>query len=144
MPALAFLAVVGVVLVALLFVADAMLKPVIITSQRSGPPKPWHPGTIQTLTTAPAPAPDMASPAILAAQPKSAPNALTKIESAAHEARAEAPPKKTRAEEPPKKARVEAPAKKARAEAPPQDQRATQPKNYQQTPLFDRFSIKGY
>jgi hypothetical protein len=54
MPALAFLAVVGLALVALLLVADATLKPVIVTSQRSGPPKPWHPGAIQTLTTAPA------------------------------------------------------------------------------------------
>jgi hypothetical protein len=52
------------------------------------------------------------SPAILAAQPKSAPNALTKIESAAREARAEAPPKK---------ARAQASGNKARAEAPPQD-----------------------
>ena len=108
MPALAFLTIVGLVLVALLFAADATLKPVIVTSQRSGPPKPWHPGTIQTLTTTPAPAPDMTSPAVLAAQPKSAPNALTKTESAAHEARAEAPPKKMWAEESPKKARVEA------------------------------------
>jgi hypothetical protein len=135
MPALALLAVVGLVLVALLFVADATLRPVIVTSQRSGPPKPWHPGAIQTLTTAPAPAPDMTSPAVLAAQPKSAPNILAKIEPAAREARAEEPPKKTRAE---------ASAKKARAEAPPQDQRATQPSHYQQTPLTDRFSIKGY
>jgi hypothetical protein len=144
MPALALLVVVGLVLVALLFVADAVLKPVIVTSQRSGPPKPWHPGTIQTLTTAPAPAPDMTSPAILAAQPKSARDALAKIESAAREARAEEPPKKTRAEASAKKVRVEASAKKARAEVPPQNQRVTQPNNYQQTPLFDRFSIKGY
>jgi hypothetical protein len=144
MPALALLAVVGLVLVALLFVADATLKPVIVTSQRSGPPKPWHPGAIQTLTTAPAPAPDMTSPAVLAAQPKSARDALAKIEPAAREARAEEPPKKARAEASAKKARVEASAKKARAEAPPQDQRVTQPNNYQQTPLFDRFSIKGY
>jgi hypothetical protein len=86
MPALAFLAVVGLVLVALLFVADATLKPVIVTSQRSGPPKPWHPGAIQTLTTAPAPAPDMTSPAILAAQPKSEAEALPKATPKAREA----------------------------------------------------------
>jgi hypothetical protein len=135
MPALALLVVVGLVLVALLFVADAVLKPVIVTSQRSGPPKPWHPGTIQTLTTAPAPAPDMTSPAVVAAQPKSVSDALARIEPAAREARAEAPPKHVR---------IEASAKKARAEVPPQNQRVTQPNNYQQTPLFDRFSIKGY
>jgi hypothetical protein len=93
MPALAFLTVVGLALVALLLVADATLKPVIVTSQRSGPPKPWHPGAIQTLTTAPAP--DMTSQAVLAAQPKSAPEAPAKIESAAREARAEVPPKKS-------------------------------------------------
>jgi hypothetical protein len=77
----------------------------------------------------------MTSQAVLAAQPKSAPDALAKIESAAREARAEVPPKK---------ARVEASAKKARAEAPPQNQHVTQPSHYQQTPLTDRFSIKGY
>jgi hypothetical protein len=77
----------------------------------------------------------MTSPAILAAQPKSARDALAKIESAARETRAEASAKKVR---------VEASAKKARAEEPPQNQRVTQPNNYQQTPLFDRFSIKDY
>src|SRR5262249_61244227 len=62
-------------------------------------------------------APDMTSPAVLAAQPKSAPEALAKIGSVARAARAEAPPK---------------------------DKRVTQPIHYQQTSLFDRFSIKGY
>jgi hypothetical protein len=127
MRTLAFLAVVGLVLVALLFVADATLKavsPVIVTSQRTGLPAPRHSDAIQNLT--PAPAPDMTSPAVLTAQPKSAPDALAKIESAAREARAEAP------------------SKKARAEAPPQNQRVPQLNNYQQTPLLDRFSIKGY
>jgi hypothetical protein len=125
MPALALLAVVGLVLVALLFVADATLRPVIVTSQRSGPPKPWHPGAIQTLTTAPAPAPDMTSQAVLAAQPKSAPEAPAKIKPAAREARAEAPPKK------------------ARAEAPSQNKSVTEPVYHQQN-QFDRFSVKGY
>ena len=50
-------------------------------------------------------------------QPKSAPDDLEKIGSAARAARAEAPPK---------------------------DRRVTQPIGYQRTPLFDRFSIKGY
>ena len=128
MPALAFLAVVGLVLVALLFIADATLEdssPVIVTSQRSGLPVPWHPDAIKTHTTEPAPAPDMTSQAVLTAQPKLAPEALAKIGSAARAARAEAPPKK------------------ARAEAPPQNQRVTQPIDHQQN-QFDRFSIKGY
>jgi hypothetical protein len=123
MPALAFFVVVGLALVALLLVADATLKPVIVASQRSGPPKPWHPGAIQTLTTAPAP--DMTSQAVLAAQPKLAPEAPAKIESAAREARAEAPPKK---------ARVEGSAK---------NKSVTEPVYHQQN-QFDRFSIKGY
>ena len=134
MPAIAFLTVVGLALVVLLLVADATLKPVIVTSQRSGPPKPWHPGAIQTLTTAPAPAPDMTSQAVLAAQPKSAPEAPAKIKPAAREARAEAPPKK---------ARVEGSAKKARAEAPSQNKSVTEPVYHQQN-QFDRFSVKGY
>jgi hypothetical protein len=89
-----FLAVVGLALVALLFVADATLTPgppPIVTSERSGLPKPWRPDTIQTLTSTPAPAPDMASPSVLAAQPKSEPAALHRIGSAARAARAEAP-----------------------------------------------------
>jgi hypothetical protein len=79
-------------LVALLFVADKTLEngpPPIVTSDRVGLPKPWHPGTIQTHTSAPAPAPDMTSPAILAAQPKSTETPL-RIGSAARAARAEA------------------------------------------------------
>jgi len=126
MPVLAFFAVVGSVLVALLFAADATLEnssPVIVTSQRTGLPAPRYHNAIKTRTTAPAPAPDMTSQAVLDAQPKSAPEA--KIEPAAREARAEAPPKK------------------ARVEAPPQDTRVTQANDYQQN-QFDRFSIKGY
>ena len=153
MPILAFFAVVGSVLVALLFVADATLEendsPVIVTSQRTGLPH-----ATKSLTTRPAPEPDMKSQAVLAAQPKSAPDALPKIESEAREARAEARTNKTQ---------VEVSAKNARAEAPPQNQRLTQfadhqqkiesearepqaeapPQQYQQN-QFDRFSIKGY
>jgi hypothetical protein len=120
MPVLAFFAVVGLALIALPFVADATLEPsspVIVTSQRSGLPAPWHSDAIQTLATAPAPAPDMTSQTVLAAQPKSAPEALAKIGSAARAARAEAPPK---------------------------DKRVMPPIHYQQTSVFDRFSIKGY
>jgi hypothetical protein len=137
MPALAFLVVVGLALVALLFVADATLEPgspAIVTSQRSGLPAARHPDEIH-LTTAPAPAPDMTSQAVLAAQPKSAtPEAPAKIESAAREARAEAPAKKTG---------VGGSAKKARAEVPPQNKVVTEPVYHQQN-QFDRFSIKGY
>jgi hypothetical protein len=113
MPALGFLALVGLVLIASLFVADATLEPaspVIVTSQRSGLPVSRHPEAIQGLSIAPVPAPDMTSQAVPAAQPKSAPDALAKIESAAREARAEVPTKK---------ARVEASAKKARAKRQP-------------------------
>ena len=136
MPALAFLVVVGLALVALLFVADATLEPgsPIVTSQRSGLPAARHPDEIH-LTTAPAPAPDMTSQAVLAAQPKSAtPEAPAKIESAAREARAEAPAKKTG---------VGGSAKKARAEVPPQNKVVTEPVYHQQN-QFDRLSIKGY
>ena len=77
MPVLAFLAVVGFVLIALLFVADATLdkgSPAIVTSDRIGLPERRNPDTIQTITNTSAPAPDMTSPAVLAAQPKSEPD----------------------------------------------------------------------
>jgi len=57
MPALTFLAMVGLALVALLFVADATLEPsspLIVTSDRVGLPERWRADTGQTLTTAPA------------------------------------------------------------------------------------------
>ena len=103
MPVLAYLGVVGFVLVALLFAADATLElssPVIVTSDRIGLPERWHSDTIQTLTTAPAPAPDMTSPAVRAAQPKPEPDNLDKIGPAARAARAEAPPKNNRLTQP--------------------------------------------
>jgi hypothetical protein len=157
MPVLAFFAVIGSVLVALLLVANATLEengaPVIVTSQRTGLPAPrYHnANAIKTLTNPPAPEPDMTSQTVLAAQPKSARNAVPKIGFEAREARAEVPPKNVR---------VEASSKHARAEAPPQFQRVAQPtdsqqkieserreapppENYQQN-QFDRFSIKGY
>jgi hypothetical protein len=95
MPALAFLAVVGLALVALLFVADATLESgsPIVTSTRVGLPEPWHPNTAGGLTTTPAPAPDMSSKAVLAAEPS---DALAKVDPAARAARAEAPAKKKR------------------------------------------------
>jgi hypothetical protein len=92
MPVLVYFVVAGFALIALLFVADATLdrsSPVIVTSDRIGLPERPHPDTIQTLTSAPAPAPDMTLPAVLAAQPKPQP----KFEPAA---RAEAPPENSR------------------------------------------------
>jgi hypothetical protein len=143
------------VLVALLFVADATLEengaPVIVTSQRTGLPTPrYHNANeIKTLANLPVPEPDMTSQAVLAAQPKSAPNALPKIGFEARDARAEVPPKNARAS-----------GKHARAEALPQIQRVAQPTDSQQKiesegreappcqdyrqNQFDRFSIKGY
>ena len=96
MPALAFLAIVGLGLAALLFVADATLEsgsPAIVTSSRVGLPEPWRPDTVPTLTTTPAPAPDMSSTAVVGAQPS---EPLAKIDPAARAARAEAPPRKKR------------------------------------------------
>ena len=73
MPALAFLAVAGLALLALLFVADTFLdngSAPIVTSSRVGLPVPGHQDTIQILTSTSAPAPDMTSQAVVAAQPK--------------------------------------------------------------------------
>jgi len=124
MPVLAYLEVVGFILVALLFVADATLEhssPAIVTSDRIGLPERWHSDTIQTLTTAPAPAPDMTSPTVRAAQPKSEPDILDKIGPAARAARAEAPPKNNRLTQP----------------------TGHRQNHYQTNQLVDRFSIKG-
>jgi hypothetical protein len=121
MPALAFLAVAGLALIALLFLADATLdkdgSPVIVTSQRSGLPESSpHSGDVRILTSAPAPEPDMTLPAVRDAQPK--PQDPMKIHPAARAAHAEAPPGNTR---------------------------VMQPFNYQYRTnrVFDRFSIKG-
>jgi hypothetical protein len=135
MPVFAFFAVVGSVLVALLFLADATLEQSgspIVTSQRTGLPAPRYDNAIKPLATGSAPAPDMASQAVVAAQPKSVSDVLARIEPAAREARAEGPPK-----------RIEASAKKARAEVLQQNQPVTQHTDYRQN-QFDRFSIKDY
>ena len=73
MPIFIYFAVVGSVLIALLFVADPTLEKgsrVVVTSERVGLPKPWHPDWIQTLAAATAPAPDIMSPLVPAAAPK--------------------------------------------------------------------------
>jgi hypothetical protein len=114
MPIFTYFAVAGSVLIALLFVADATLEkdtPAVVTSQyglpkrpvvtsdQYGLEKPWRPKTQkQILAAVPAPAPDMTSPLVLAAQPKaqSVPEVLANVEPAALAARAEAPPRKKR------------------------------------------------
>jgi len=113
MPIFTYFAVVGSVLIALLFVAGATLekgtravvtsqygmpKRPVVTSDQYGLEKPWRPDPKQILAAVPAPAPDMTSPLVLAAQPKaqSVPEVLAKVEPAALAARAEAPPRKKR------------------------------------------------
>lgn len=80
MPALSFLAFVGLALIALLFYGNATLEPIS--------------PEIVTTHHAVAPAPNMTSQVEL--QPKSAPDALAKIGRVARAARAEAPPKNNR------------------------------------------------
>ncbi len=96
MPIFSYFAVVGSVLVALLFAADATLpksaSSVIATSSIYGMPKPWRPDPTQTLATMPAPAPDMSSEAVLAAAPKTSKTAPVNERSAT----ADAAPKKKR------------------------------------------------
>ena len=101
MPIFTYVAVVGSVLIALLFVVNPMLEKgtrAVVTSDRVGLPKPWHPDSMQTLAAATAPAPDMTSPLVLAAAPKvqSAPEVVAKAEPAARAAKAEATHKKKR------------------------------------------------
>ena len=101
MPILTYFAVIGSVLVALLFVVGPTVESgtrAVVTSDRVGLPKPWHPDSIKTLVAAPAPAPDMTSPLVLAAAAKaqSAPEVLAKVEPAARAAREKATPKKKR------------------------------------------------
>ena len=79
MPALSFLAFVGLAVIALLFYGNATLE-------RISPEKVT---THHAVAPAPAPAPNMTSQVVL--QPKSAPDALAKIGPVARAARAEAP-----------------------------------------------------
>ncbi len=124
MPVLPFLAAAGLALLALLFVAESMLEDSsspIVTSSRIGLPERWHQDTIKVLTTTPAPAPDMTSPAVRYAQPKSDPEAVTKV---AREARAEMPPANN-------------------AEVPAANIQVTPPVDYRQNRWSDRLSISG-
>jgi hypothetical protein len=90
-PTLGFLAVVGLALITLLFIANATLEPSL--------------PVVVTRTAAPALPPNMPSQAVVIA-PKSASD--------------------------------------ARAEAPSKNNRVRRSIGYQQVPLVDRFSIKGY
>jgi hypothetical protein len=118
MPALAFLAAVGLALIALLFIADAKLESVspIVTSDRIGLPEPWHPDNSET-PTEPVTAGEVASEVLPAAQPKPEPEAKVQIERAARAARAQAPTKRI---------------------TPQPTQNRSQQNN-----LVDRFSIRG-
>jgi hypothetical protein len=103
MPIFAFFTVVGLVLLVLLYVAGATLEegsPPIATSSRVGLPERWHSDTTPVLTTTPAPAPDMSSPAVRAAQPKPNSEPFAAITPAARAARAEAPPASGRSKPP--------------------------------------------
>jgi hypothetical protein len=83
MPALSFLAFVGLALIALLFYGNATLEPI----------SPHFVTTHHAVAPA-APAPNVT--AQVAPQPQSAPDALAKIGHAARAARAEAPPRNNR------------------------------------------------
>ena len=128
MPALAFLAWVGLALVALLFVADAMLVdhgPAIVVSQRIGLPEQWHPDpdSAQTPTPNPIPTPEMTSQAVISNQPVS------------EAARAEALPKK-------KSGLPGSQQKRVTRQSTKRPQNYVQEKHVQQSSLFDRFSIR--
>ena len=102
MPILSYFAVVGSVLVALLFVADATLEksgPLPFNNESVGLPKPWQPDTKGSILTATsAPEPDMTSAAVRAATPP-APQAAA-VPAAAAAAKAEAVAERTAKAEP--------------------------------------------
>jgi hypothetical protein len=94
MPIFAYIAAVGSVLIALMYVTNATLEksgPAIVTTQRVGLPESQLPNSTQILTSTPAPAPDMNSPLVLIAEPKVQPE-VPAIAPAARAARAETPP----------------------------------------------------
>jgi hypothetical protein len=132
MPVIAFLAWVGLSLVALLFVADATLVdqgPAIVVSQRIGLPEPWHPDPDPAQTPTPnlTPTPDMTSQPVISNQPVSEAEGQP-INPAALAARAEALPKRE------KRLVTRQPTKRP--------QNHVQQKQVQQSSLFDRFSIR--
>jgi hypothetical protein len=98
MPIFSYFAVIGSVLVALLFVADATLEksgPLPFNNESVGLPKPWHPEPHSSiLTGTPAPEPDMTSAAVRAATPPPAKTAEIPAAAAAAQAEAVPAPKK--------------------------------------------------
>jgi hypothetical protein len=120
MRILTFLGAAGLVLIALMFVADATLpggSPAIVTTQRTGLPQSSRPhDEIQILTTGRAPAPDMTSSFVVVAQPR---------------AISDVPP------------RVEPAAGSAWAHSPIENNGFTGISGYRQNRLADRFSIGG-
>jgi pyruvate/2-oxoglutarate dehydrogenase complex dihydrolipoamide acyltransferase (E2) component len=107
MPILSYFAVVGSVLVALLFVADATLDksgPLPFNNESIGLPKPWHPEPKSSILTAGlAVEPDMTSAAIRAAAPPASPSAVAAPAAAAvpaPAAKAEPRPQRTAKAEP--------------------------------------------
>jgi hypothetical protein len=83
MPIFSYFAVMGAVLAALLFVADAKLEkrgPLPFNNEFAGLPKAWHPEGApsgprgSTLVATPAPAPDMLSEAVKVAMPTPGPH----------------------------------------------------------------------
>jgi hypothetical protein len=144
MPALAFLAWVGLALAALLFVADATLVdhgPAIVVSQRIGLPEQWHPDpdSAQTPTPNPIPTPEMTSQAVISNQPVSEAEGHA-INPAALAVRAEALPKK-------EKRVTRQPTKRPQnyvvtRQPTKRPQNYVQEKHVQQSSLFDRLSIR--
>jgi hypothetical protein len=132
MPALAFLASVGLALVTMLFVANAMLPdngPVIVVSERIGLPEPWHPDTDPTSSPAFAPiqAQEMITQAVTSTQPGSEAEGQM-IKAAARMAWAEVPPKRE---------------KRVAPQSLDRQQKGVQQNHLQQSSLVDRFSIRG-
>jgi len=131
MPALGFLASVGLALVAMLFAANAMLPdngPAIVVSERIGLPAPWHPDSDPTSLPvfAPIPAPEI-SQAVISTQLSLEAEGHA-IEPAARTARAEAPPKRE---------------KRIARQSTDRQQNHAQQNDIQQSSLVDRYSIQG-
>jgi len=119
LPVVTVLAMLGLVLIVLLFVAGATLQ--IHKPANAGLPPEARRNHYDLDTSAPAPAPDMNSQAVLEAQPNSQLDPLTKLHPDAHAARAEAPAE-------------------SNSVARPFDR---QQNDYREKPLADRFSIGG-
>ena len=119
LPVVTFLAVMGLALIGLIFVAGATLK--IHKPANAGLPEEARRNHYDLDTSAPAPAPDMNSQAVLEAQPKSQLDPLMKLHPDAHDARAEAPAESNRITRPFDR----------------------QQNHYRESPSVDRFSIGG-